>query len=101
MITVTDNKGRAYTARILHPGDSYGRGAVWATDPVCRDLGPCGITVDGAPGTWYAGSIAAGNIGAGPIALDFGQGWFLTEDSSDALRHLARAAMAATRGDRA
>lgn len=88
-ITVRDNTGRGYTARALKPGDTYGNGAVWGEAFYQRDR--LGVTVDGAPGTWYAATIAEGGE---LVWLDFGQGWHLTADSSAELVQLARAALA-------
>ena len=83
-ITVTDNHGIEYPARVVVMGDRYGLCAVW------KHAQP-GVTVDGTGATWFADTLAERE--GGEIHIDAGQGWKLTEASSAALRELAAAAI--------
>lgn len=93
-IEVEDNHGHRYTARALKPGDAYGNGGTWGS--VFYQEGRLGVTIDGLPSTYFADSIA--RLGdrpfPGPLAIDSGQGWLLTEESTAAFVRLARDAMA-------
>lgn len=94
MITVTDNTGRSYTARILQPGDTYGNGAVWGA-ATYHDEGRLGITIDGTPATYYADGFAGKAEGqriGGKLAIDLGAEWYLTEESTLAFYQLADSA---------
>lgn len=93
-ITVHDNHGSAYTARILQPGDAYGNGAIWG-DASYHDEGRLGITIDGTPSTFYAdgfvGKAEGHRVGAA-LAIDLGANWFLTEESTLRFYQLADSA---------
>lgn len=94
MITVTDNHGTKYVARYLLPGDTYGNGAVWGE--VFYQQGRIGITIDGLPCTYFADQFAdkaEGRRIGGQLAIDYGQGWTLTEESTLAFFQLADKAL--------
>lgn len=95
-ITVHDNHGHSYQARILQPGDTYGNGGIWGAASY-HDEGRLGITIDGTPATYYADGFvgkAEGKRIGGQLAIDHGQNWLLTEESTLAFYQLADAAFA-------
>lgn len=83
-ITVTDNHGVEYSARVLQQLDRYGLCAVW------KHVEP-GVTVDGTGATWLAETLAERE--GGELYIDAGQDWKLTAASTAALRNLAAAAL--------
>lgn len=92
-ITVTDNTGRRYSARVLLPGSPYGNSGIWGG--VFYQEGRIGITIDGTPATYNADGIA--RLGerpfGGALAIDSGADWKLTEESTERFCKLAQLAI--------